>query len=502
MNLLGYDEEEENDGGNKKSRKVVLFSIIGCTILLVILLLLIVYISYLDSKKLKVYIDDKQIKISNTLFRYGNDGQIEYVSIKELASMVGYTYFNGEYGAYTEEKNSCYIQNDNESVSFVADSNVMKKYINPSIVEGDTTKKETSSSSTTKNTVTNTPSIEIFDIDSEVKLYDEILYLPWDLASKSFNIYIVRDGMKVKIYTLQTMATVYDNKAKQLGYDGISTEFKNVRALINNMLIVVKDGQYGVLDISKNFDVIVGKKYDNLEYIQNTQEFIVTANGNVGLLSSTGQTKITPNSKYTSIELLDVQKDLYIVKQNEKYGVLNGDGKAIVPADFDKIGINNTNAIGVNNSKLLFNNLIPVEKDGKWGFYDITGNYKLKASYEQIGYKKQESDEASVKDTIVIPKELGVEGIIISLDGRYGVIDTEGKIIIACACSKIYASTSLGETTYYYEIGRTKANLEELISQNVNTNQDNTNNNHTEENGNSGNSGATNTVDNQNTVQN
>ena len=210
MNLLGYDEEEENDGGNKKSRKVVLFSISGCTILLVILLLLIVYISYLDSKKLKVYIDDKQIKISNTLFRYGNDGQIEYVSIKELASMVGYTYFNGEYGAYTEEKNSCYIQNDNESVSFVADSNVMKKYINPSIVEGDTTKKETSSSSTTKNTVTNTPSIEIFDIDSEVKLYDEILYLPWNLASKSFNIYIVRDGMKVKIYTLQTMATVYD----------------------------------------------------------------------------------------------------------------------------------------------------------------------------------------------------------------------------------------------------------------------------------------------------
>lgn len=142
MNLLGYDEEEENDGGNKKSRKVVLFSIIGCTILLVILLLLIVYISYLDSKKLKVYIDDKQIKISNTLFRYGNDGQIEYVSIKELASMVGYTYFNGEYGAYTEEKNSCYIQNDNESVSFVADSDVMKKYINPSIVEGDTTKKK------------------------------------------------------------------------------------------------------------------------------------------------------------------------------------------------------------------------------------------------------------------------------------------------------------------------------------------------------------------------
>ncbi len=113
MELLGYNEEDENDSKHKKSKKILLFSIIGCTILVVILLLLIAYIINLDSKKLKLYIDEKQTKISSTLFKYDNKGNIEYISIKELAEMLGYSYLNGEYGSYTEDKNSCYIQNDN-----------------------------------------------------------------------------------------------------------------------------------------------------------------------------------------------------------------------------------------------------------------------------------------------------------------------------------------------------------------------------------------------------
>lgn len=472
MELLGYNEEDENDSKHKKGKKILLFSIIGCTILVVILLLLIAYIINLDSKKLKLYIDEKQTKISSTLFKYDNKGNIEYISIKELAEMLGYSYLNGEYGSYTEDKNSCYIQNDNEIISFVADTNVIKKYINESSIKLDS-EKENSTKSEDSKKEKNKVSTEIFQIGNQVKLYDDILYVSWDDASTSFDSYITRDEMKIKVYTLQALANSYNKKAIELGYDKISTNFKNVRALTNDMLIVEKDKQYAVLDMSKNYEVIVGKKYDELEYIQNTQEFIVTANGNVGLLSSKGETKITPNTQYKSIELLDVRKDLYIVEQSGKYGVLNGTGKAIVPADFDRIGIEIDTAMGLSNTKLLFENLIPVKKDEKWGFYDVKGNYVLKANYDNIGYKKQDDDDASVKDTVIIPKEIGVEGIIISLgESYYGIADSNGRIIIPCSYSKIYASSNLGETEYFYEMGENKDLLENLLRQSsyINTN--------------------------------
>lgn len=459
MNLSGYnDEENEIDEKNKKSRKVVLFSIVGCTVLLVVLLLLIIYITYLESQKLKVYIDNKQIKISDTLFQYDSNGNIEYVSIKDLAALTGYTYYNGKYGEYTEDKDSCYIKNNYEAVSFSSDSNVIKKYIFEELTEEDARK------STTDTNPDDYESLEVFEIEDSIQLKNDNLYIPWNAAKKGFNIYITIDKMKVKIYTLDTLAESYKNSVKD---STLSTKFKNKRALVDDMLIVIKDNQYGVLNLQTK-EEIIGNKYDDLEYIQNTQEFIVEANGNIGLLSSKGETKITPKKEYKSIELLDLNKDLYIVEQDGKYGVLNGKGQQILLPEFDKIGIDNKDITNANNSKLLFEDIIPVSKNNKWGFYSARNKEKLlDIVYSDIGYTKTDDDPVGVKSTIVIPEEVGINGIIICLDGLYGVMDQTGKIALGCGYSKIYAETNGDETDYYCEFGKDKYKLSEAIKMNV-----------------------------------
>lgn len=459
MNLSGYnDEENEIDERNKKNRKVVLFSIIGCTIILVLLLLLIIYITYLESQKLRLYINNNQVKISNTMFKFDSNGNIEYVSIKDLAALTGYTYYNGEYGEYTEDKDSCYIKNDNEAVSFSADSNIIKKYIYKDDIDKDKDNKEN-----IDNNSEDYESMEVFEIEDIIQLKDDNLYIPFDLVKKGFNVYVTVDKMKIRFYTLDALVENYNNIVIKKGYDGLSTKFKNKRALIDDMLIVTKDGQYAVLNL-QNQEEIVGRKYDDLDYIQNTQEFIVKVNENVGLLSSKGETKITPNKEYKSIELLDLKKDLYIVEQNGKYGVLNGKGREILAPEFDKIGIDNKDISNANNSKLLFEDIIPVSKNNKWGFYGVNSQKMLlNELYDTIGYTKSDNDSAEIKSTIVIPKEVGIEGIIICLDGKYGIMDNTGKIVLGCVYSKIYAETNGEETEYYCEFYGDKLKLSEQI---------------------------------------
>ena len=147
------------------------------------------------------------------------------------------------------------------------------------------------------------------------------------------------------------------------------------------------------------------------------------------------------------MSILDEIEELYLVEKNRKYGVVNRDGEVVIHVDYDRIGLKNIDDFKIStlrNDYLLFDKCIVAELDGKLGLYDIKGKELLKPVYEGFGYLSDVSGEDSV---LLIPKEVGFNGLVINFDGRYAIYR---EIIAAPAVyNKIYSVTKAGATTYY-----------------------------------------------------
>ena len=108
MNLGGQEYEEKND----KVKKIIKISIIVAVIALFIVLAVYMYIYYMDLKTLKMSVNNKNVTISNDMFVIDETGKV-YVSIKDFSSAVGYEFYQGDYGKYTEDSSKCYLVNKN-----------------------------------------------------------------------------------------------------------------------------------------------------------------------------------------------------------------------------------------------------------------------------------------------------------------------------------------------------------------------------------------------------
>ena len=127
MNLEESNSFVEQMEKNNKNKKTVLTVLLICALLIVILVGLIVYMKYQDSLKQKVFVDNKQVAFSQNFLK--TQGNTNYINIKELSSMLGYSYQKGEYKNYTEDADSCYLRTPYEVVSMIADENTVTKYI-------------------------------------------------------------------------------------------------------------------------------------------------------------------------------------------------------------------------------------------------------------------------------------------------------------------------------------------------------------------------------------
>ena len=161
----------------------------------------------------------------------------------------------------------------------------------------------------------------------------------------------------------------------------------------------------------------------------------------MGILGEDGSTIISP-SEYEDISLLDDENQLYLVKKDSEYGVLNRKGKAIIYAENDEIGFDTSDYTvePVENEKLLFGKVIPVEKSGKYGLYNIEGDLVLPLNYDDLGYKSTASKSSGNEEsTLLIPSSVGINGIVVNLNDFYGIFDVNREeLILPCSYSKIY----------------------------------------------------------------
>lgn len=492
MNLEQSDSFKEQIEKNTKKRRGVMLSIALCACLIAFLFIMIKILQYQDSITEKLFLDGKQISIPKGLYT-----EIEgktYLNLKQLSDILGYSYTKGEYNKFNENEDSAYLQNDFEIVAVTAEKSQYEKYLGK--LANEVLLAEI------PITMKSEPNYyEVFDVkESPVKLVDGSLYVALDNVPEMFNVQIEWEQYRKKIYSLEYVIEKSKAVIAKLEYNQISGYYENLRALLYGYAIVgngsTEEGKekestaFGVINLAEGKEII-SVKYSDIKFIQNAKEFYVTVAsendktkaGTMGILSAEGSTIISP-SEFQDISILDAEEQLYLVQKGTKYGVVNRNGKPIIHPEYDEIGIDITDfkTDDIENSKLLFDKCIPVKEmngsSSKFGLYNLDGEDVLQVNYDTLGYKNIEDKTSSSREnnTLLIPSSVGINGIVIGLEGLYGIFDVnEQRIILPCAYTKIYSLTKGGVTTYYVEYNGEQKELAGILKENnlVNITEDN-----------------------------
>lgn len=474
MNLEQSDSFKNELERNARSKKNVVLSLVFCAFLVVLLIILIAFLSYIDSVTEKLFVDDTQVSIPKNFYKV-IDGE-RYVNLKALCELLGYNYTKGVYGEYNEDEDSCYMNNNFEIIAVTAGSQKYDKYL-------ELGNDEITIAPFEEVLIKNDSGYgESFNIEKPVKFEDGTLYAPQEYISQMFNMQVDWQDYRIKLYTTNYLITIAQNTMKNKGLTQMSNYYENIKAL-NYGYIVVGDSQtegkdaesefYGVIDLMDGH-VVISTKYDEIVFVQNSQEFYITAaNGTVGILDSKGQTVIAP-SEFEKISLLDAEKKLYLVEKNLEYGVLDKQGNILVYAEYDNVGLDIKDFVKeeVDNQYLFFDKCIPVEKEGKFGLYDINGNRLLEPVYDGFGYKTEikSTSSGSEQSTLLIPSYVGINGVVINLNDKYGIFDVNtGGLILPTVFDKVYSIKKEGERTYYVSYNEQELELSQYLKeQNLN----------------------------------
>ena len=415
------------------------------------------------------------------------DGKV-YYNIETLTKLTGYKYNNGAYGEEIDEtKDKCYIDNGGEYVTYLLDSNEITKNIK--IVKQYTEELKIPYEKISNTTLSNTSSAELdkesFTLEQPVIQFEDFLYASKEAITKGLNMRILdNQGTIVDIQTLEDLVNGYSNSLSQSGYT-LTPNFKNQRALSDGYAVVGKDKEYGVVDLETGKEVI-SLKYDSVEYVQSIGEFIVSSNSNYGMQKPGSQTP-TIKLEYDSIDLLNAEKKLYIVGKNGKYGVINSEGNEVIPTEYDQIGLTSVSAYksqGEKDKYVINGECIPVMRNGNYGLYSIDGTLLASTRFSAIGCENPNEiiKNTSAMPTLTIPLSDKVTGIVFAMKNAagttvYGIITTNGTVVLNAYYTAIYYMQRNGNITYYFnkpannelltlkELLSTRETVKELIEQ-------------------------------------
>lgn len=233
----------------------------------------------------------------------------------------------------------------------------------------------------------------------------------------------------------------YKTKALNSKNEEIFEEYEEISFLDNydsqnnisyeqNLLKVKKDGKYGLIDFTGKEKLSC--EYENIETLKGAENsIIVTQNGKKGIVDSEGKRVITP--EYTAIKLAGKDYKLGYIVQNEngQYGIVDIANNKILESkyqDIKSITENNLYAVKENNkwkvidkeSKTIIENLddiksikngdIIIKKGNLYGVVNKEGAEVIAVQYEDI--------EDAFTDTYIVKK-----------DNKYGLIDKQNKIL-------------------------------------------------------------------------
>lgn len=421
MEIIGTDYSEK-EIKNNKLMKIILILVI---ITVVAIVGLFGYMYYLKENTISFTVDGVEVsEHAEDLFLSYNDKV--YVSIKDMAKLVKFNVYNGEYNKYQEDDlTRCYVENDYEATTFELDSNIIYK----------------------TSVVTSNNGYEYFEVDGPVVKLNNKLYATVEGISKACNIIIDFNKKGTAIQTLEKTTEIF----KTAYADGDLTVYNNQKALLYDRIVrgtydeATDTAKYGVYTLDGK--EIIGARYYDIEFMEGSKEFkVTTQDKKKGIVTIDGMTKINP--QYDNLKLIDANLELYLVEKNNKKGVVDKNDQTLIYIEFDEIGVDASSftANGVKNPYLLFNNCIPVSRDGKWGIIDKNGKTIVPVEYDDLGCK----DAMSYKNNVlIIPDVKCIVGCKIYGEKKYyNIFNYLGKEVIPMALTTVYSTTSSGREDF------------------------------------------------------
>lgn len=167
--------------------------------------------------------------------------------------------------------------------------------------------------------------------------------------------------------------------------------------------------------------------------------------------------------------MIDKESGLYIVKNGNRYGVLDNIGNIVIHLEYEKIGVDTSkfSSNNINNKYLLYGNVIPVYQNKKWGLFNTKGKVILPVEFDEIGSTSGSSENSNVNNVLIIPSYkaivMGKVTDTSKVTKQYAVYNNEGKEFIPCRLDKVYSITSAGVDKYYMEFQGKTLDIEQYI---------------------------------------
>ena len=455
MNFIDSEKLRKEKEKNKKLKRIILISMIIITALIIGLSILIVFLVR-NPNEIITYIDGKQVKGFNQILDIQTDenGKTKiYVKIRDFAAYLNdvdstfeYKTYKGDYFPKTEDENKCYIiRNEFDVAIFTAKSNIIYKL---DLQKGNSEYEEYSIEETSFNNNGDLyTSIEGIEIGYNVRFtYDEKTKI-------------------IRIFTMDTLIQSYSSDIANRNIENYGPleidedNHNNWKTVFEGMLVVrTSDKKYGIIK-SDYSEFILEPQYDDIEYISSSKTFLVKSNNKVGLFSKEGKRKI--NMIYEEIFSMGKESNLYRVRINKQYGVVDENGQNIIYPQYAAIGIDISDYSfnSIKNGNILLDDIIPVEQDKKWGFYSIKNKKFITNGfiYSNIGCLSVKSG-SNIYPVIVIPE---CEAIVVGDElNKYWVMDKSGNDdIIPHVLEQIYLHLDNGKANYYMVYNEKESNI-------------------------------------------
>lgn len=257
----------------------------------------------------------------------------------------------------------------------------------------------------------------------------------------------------------------------------IPLQYERIENLGQN-LIKIYDGKYWKL-INYDGEEINGQEYSSVNFLSNMNNrdlIFVSQLYRSGIIDKKGNT-ILP-CKFEKV-IPDINKinpvgipDLYPVQQNKKWGYAKKGGAIVIPCQFEKVSF-------------FRRQVALIKKDSKFYLIDTKGNIISKDGYYDIKGFNLLTDLAIVTDSNnkrgaingkgeeIIPviydevnqiNEFGVRSYLVKLEGKYGIINHDGKIRVPIESEIPIRNQSLGFLSKYGPLTLTGLNGNIMLS--------------------------------------
>ena len=310
MDLL--DENKNKAPKTSKAKGIILALIIISFILILIIIIAMVIVKDKNDKMVKFYINGKKIENISDLIITDSETSKTYISIRDLANVLGYQYNNSGYQEYGIDTTKCFVKNQQLIYGFELGSNKMYKYEEQTDLD-----------------------YQYYYLNNEIKTFNNKLFINLDDLKVGLNIQCYKDNNNdIFINDIRYLKETYQGKVLEKGYE-IVEEDNSLKTLSYGWIIIKKDDTYGVVNL--NLDEVIACRYTSIYFDEQNLNYIVSNNNNkYGVISYDGTVKM--QFKYDNLEVLNYENKLYKAESKGKYGIVKFNGNVLVNFEYEDIG--------------------------------------------------------------------------------------------------------------------------------------------------------------------